>query len=113
MGQRTAPVRNHRFEDVLVQTRFGMPRTVFAPGMPDLLRDVDSVISGYLSTSFSAPHLYGDRLDEFIAESRALLASRSADGLFWDWPGDIAVVLAEKASPSTRSDGERSRYSAT
>ncbi len=100
MGEGTAPARSHRFEDILVQTRFGMPRTVFAPGLPDLLRDIDSVISGYLSTSFSAPHLYGDRLDEFIAESRALLESRSADGLFWDWPGDTAIVLAEKAASS-------------
>jgi SAM-dependent methyltransferase len=88
---------NHRFEDVLVQTRFGMPRTVVATGVPDLLRDADSVISGYLSMSFSAPDLYGDQLDEFIAESRELLESRSVDGLFWDWPGDTTVLLSEKA----------------
>ncbi len=103
MGQGTAPVRDHRFEDVLVETRFGMPRTVFAPGIPDLLRDVDSVISGYLSTSFSAPHLYGDRLDDFIADARALLESRSGDGLFWDWPGDTAIVIAEKPGLNPRS----------
>jgi SAM-dependent methyltransferase len=98
MGNGLAPVRKHSFEDVLVQSRFGMPRTVFAPGVPDLLRGVDSIVSGYLSTSFSAPHLYGDRLDEFIAESRALLESRSVDGLFWDWPGDTAILVCEKAS---------------
>jgi len=96
MGQGIAPARDHRFEDVLVETRFGKPRTVFAPGIPDLLRDIESVVSGYLSMSFSAPHLYGDRLHDFIAEARALLESRSADGLFWDWPGDTAVVLAAK-----------------
>jgi hypothetical protein len=27
---------------------------------------------------------------------RAVLASRSADGMFWDWPGDTEVVLARK-----------------
>jgi hypothetical protein len=27
---------------------------------------------------------------------RALLASRSADGIFWDWPGDTEVMLARK-----------------
>jgi hypothetical protein len=25
-----------------------------------------------------------------------LLASRSADGIFWDWPGDTEVMLARK-----------------
>lgn len=96
MGQGFAPVRNHRFEDILVQTRFAPPRSVFAPGIPDLLRGVDSVISGYLSLSSSAPHLFGDRLDDFVAEARALLESRSADGLFWDWPGDTEIVIAAK-----------------
>jgi SAM-dependent methyltransferase len=96
MGQGTAPVREHRFEDILVQTRFGAPRSLFAPGVPDLLRDVGSVISGYLSMSYSAPHLYGDTLEALIADARALLESRSSDGLFWDWPGDTEIVLAEK-----------------
>ena len=96
MGQGFAPVRNHRFDDILVQTRFAPPRSVFAPGIPDLLRGVDSVISGYLSLSSSAPHLFGDRLDDFVAEARALLESRSADGLFWDWPGDTEIVIAAK-----------------
>ena len=95
-GQGATPVSTHRFEDVLVRTRFGTPRTVFAPGMPNLLRDIDSVISGYLSLSWSAPHLYGDRLDEFINEVKDLLSARSADGLLWDWPGDTEVVLADK-----------------
>jgi hypothetical protein len=27
---------------------------------------------------------------------RALLASRSAEGIFWDWPGDTEVMLARK-----------------
>ena len=98
--QGMAAVDSHRFEDVLARARFGMPRTVVAPGVPDLLRDVDSVISGYLSMSYSAPDLYGDRLDEFIAESRALLESRSVDGLFWDWPGDTVIILSEKSSGS-------------
>jgi SAM-dependent methyltransferase len=97
-GQGKARLRDHKFEDILVQTRFGQPRSIFAPGVPDLLRDIDSVVSGYLSMSSSAPHLYGDQLDEFIAEARSLLEDRSRDGLFWDWPGDTEIVLAEKAA---------------
>jgi hypothetical protein len=27
---------------------------------------------------------------------RALLADRSPEGLFWDWPGDTEVVLARR-----------------
>ena len=96
VGQGTAPERAHTFEDVLVQTRFGAPRQFFVPGVPDLVRDSESVLSGYLSLAISAPHLFGDRLDDFAGEVRALLASRSADGVFWDWPGDAEVVIARK-----------------
>jgi SAM-dependent methyltransferase len=96
VGQGVAPVRTHTFGDVLVQTRFGVPHQFFVPGVPDLVRDSESVLSGYLSLAVSAPHLFGDRLDEFAGEVRALLASRSADGVFWDWPGDTEVVIARK-----------------
>jgi SAM-dependent methyltransferase len=95
-GQGTAPQRAHRFEDVLARTRFGSPRQFFVPGLPDLMRDSDSILSGYFSMSWAAPHLFGDRLDDFAAEVRALLARRSADGYFWDWPGDTEVVMARK-----------------
>jgi SAM-dependent methyltransferase len=89
-GQGASPLRAHRFEDVLVRTRFGLPQTIFVPGIPDLIRDSESVLSGYFSLSWSAPHLFGDRLEEFASEVRELLAGR----VFWDWPGDTAVILA-------------------
>jgi SAM-dependent methyltransferase len=96
VGQGVAPVRMHRFEDVLVRTRFGLPRSVFAPGVPDLVRDTESVLSGYFSMASSAPHLFGDRADEFAADVRELLRERSPEGVFWDWPGDTEIVLAQK-----------------
>ena len=86
----------HRFEDVLARTRFGVPQRFFVPGIPDLLRDSESVLSGYFSLSSSAPHLFGDRLVDFAGEVRALLANRSAKGIFWDWPGDTEVVMSRK-----------------
>jgi SAM-dependent methyltransferase len=95
-GQGLAPTRTHRFEDVLVRTRFGAPRSIFAPGIPDLLRDTESVVSGYFSMATSAPHLFGNRAGDFATEVRELLASRSPEGIFWDWPGDTEVVLARK-----------------
>jgi SAM-dependent methyltransferase len=96
VGRGFAPVRNHRFEDVLVSTRFGEPRSIFVPGIPDLVRDTDSVVSGYFSFATSAPHLFGDRAGDFADELRELLAARSPDGRFWDWPGDTEIVLARK-----------------
>jgi hypothetical protein len=95
-GQGTAPVRTRRFEDVLARTRFGAPRSIFAPGIPDLLRDSESVLSGYLSMSLSAPYLFGGCVEVFASEVRTLLASRSPDGIFWDWPSDTEVILARK-----------------
>jgi SAM-dependent methyltransferase len=95
-GQGIFPARTHRFEDVLARSRFGVPQQFFAPGLPDLRRDSESVLAGYLSLSSSAPHLFGDRLDDFTTEVRALLADRSADGMFWDWPGDTEVVMARR-----------------
>jgi SAM-dependent methyltransferase len=104
-GQGTAPVRNHRFEDVLVKTRFGAPQSIFIPGIPDLVRDSESVLSGYFSMTYAAPHLFGDRIDAFASEVRELLASRSPDGTFWDWPGDTEVILARKAGLEFAGDG--------
>jgi hypothetical protein len=95
-GQGPAPVREHRFEDILVRTRFGAPASIFVPGVPDVIRDSEGVLSGYFSFSWSAPHLFGDRVEEFAAEVRELLRSRSPEGVFWDWPGDTELILARK-----------------
>ena len=80
----------------MARTRFGKPRVVYAPGRPDVVRNVDSVLAGYLSMSYAAPHLFGDRLGAFEADVRALLTERSPTGLFWDWPGDTEILLARK-----------------
>lgn len=92
------PKRAHRFEDVLVRTRFDEPRQIFVLGIPDLVRDSESVLAGYFSMSSSTPPRFGDRLDDFAREVRELLASRSPEGVFWDWPGDTEVVLARRYS---------------
>ena len=60
------------------------------------MRDTDSVVSGYFSLAVSAPHLFGDRVGDFERELRELLAARSPDGFFWDWPGDTEIVIARK-----------------
>jgi SAM-dependent methyltransferase len=85
-----------RHEDVLARTRFSRPRRIFCVGRADIVQDIDGVLANYLSTSFAAPHLFGERLPVFEADFRAELAARSPSGLFWDWPGDTEILLACK-----------------
>ncbi|MDX6299105.1 MAG: hypothetical protein QOF53_319 [Nocardioidaceae bacterium] len=85
-----------RFEETLARTPFGPPRVTYAPGRPDLVRDVEGVIAGYLSLSFAAPPLFGARLADFVADLRALLEQRSPTGRFWDWPGDTEILIASR-----------------
>ena len=66
------------------------------PGHPRLVRNSDSVLSGYFSMSYSAPHLFGDRVEDFASDMCDLLASRSPEGIFWDWPGDTEVILVRR-----------------
>jgi SAM-dependent methyltransferase len=85
-----------RFEDTLSQTRFGGSRTIYAPGRPDLVRDIDTVVANYFSQSYAAPRWFGDRRADFEADLRHLLFEYSPTGLFWDWPGDTELVIATK-----------------
>ncbi len=95
-GQRFALPPTARHEDTLAHTRFGVPRQIFCPGRPDIVQDIDGVLANYFSTSFAAPHLFGDRRAQFEADVRAELVARSSSGLFWDWPGDTVILLANK-----------------
>lgn len=91
-----APPTHRADEDVIASTRFGAPQVIFAPGAADLVRSTESVLAGYFSFSWSAPHLFGDRAEAFATDVRKLLRSRSPDGVFWDWPGDTKLILARK-----------------
>lgn len=85
-----------RFEDILSQSRFGGSRTIYAPGRPDLIRDVDRVVANCFSLSYAAPRWFGDRRAAFEADLRRLLLEYSPSGLFWDWPGDTELVIATR-----------------
>jgi hypothetical protein len=51
---------------------------IFVPGISDLMRDIERVVSGYFSMSYAAPHLFGDRVEEFADEgARAAAAAFS------------------------------------
>jgi ubiquinone/menaquinone biosynthesis C-methylase UbiE len=85
---------SERFEETLARTAFGPPRLVYARGRPNLIREVDDVVANYLSMSYAAPHLFGERLGAFVADLRALLGQASPSGRFWDWPGDTQIWIA-------------------
>ena len=87
-----APLRGCARPDAL-----GEPRVLFLPGIPDLVRDSESVLSGYLSLASSAPHLFPDGGTAFAEEVRGLLAQRSPHGVFWDWPGRHRGCLGTEA----------------
>lgn len=91
-----APPAYRAEEDLIANTRFGAPQVIVAPGVPNLVRDAESVLAGYFSFSFSAPHLFGDQVEAFASDVRNLLGARSPAGVFWDWPGDTQVILAQK-----------------
>jgi SAM-dependent methyltransferase len=85
-----------RLEQTLARTRFGTPRVIRAPGRPDVIRDVDGVVAGYLSMSFAAAPLFGSRLEQFTAELHTLLEHHSPTGRFWDWPGDTEILISTR-----------------
>jgi SAM-dependent methyltransferase len=56
-------------------------------------RTADQVVSSIYSLSSSAPHLFGERLEEFDTELRRLLAQSSAEGLFCEQMGSITLDI--------------------
>lgn len=95
-GQGFAPESAISHAEVIGKSQFGPPRRLFCPGRPDIVQDVEAVLANYLSTSFAAPHLFGDKLEDFKKDVREALTSRSATGEFWDWPGDTQILIARK-----------------
>ncbi|HEU5101887.1 MAG TPA: class I SAM-dependent methyltransferase [Roseiflexaceae bacterium] len=95
-GQGFASWSEERHEHFIARSRFGALRRVYAPGRPDIVRNVDEVLANYFSMSYAAPHLFGDKRAEFAAAVRAALARQSPSGRFWDWPGDTEILLAVK-----------------
>ncbi len=72
-------------EDAIFQAAgFAPEQTVIVPDDRMLERDADDVVAWVLSTSSTAPHLFGDRLVDFERELRAVLAEASPEGRFSD-----------------------------
>ncbi|MGW0704310.1 class I SAM-dependent methyltransferase [Streptomyces sp. NPDC002867] len=67
---------------VLARAGFSGPQRHVVPGGQPLERTADDVVAGVFSMSFSAPHLFGPRRQEFEADLRRLLREVSASGRF-------------------------------
>lgn len=69
-------------DEVFQSAGFSPEQVVVVPDDRILERSADDVVAWVLSTSSTAPHLFGDRLDEFVADLRALLLEASPEGRF-------------------------------
>jgi SAM-dependent methyltransferase len=69
-------------DDVFRSVGFTGPELVVVPDGRTLARTIDDLVAAAFSMSFMAPHLFGDRVDEFEAEFRAALAVASPSGTF-------------------------------
>jgi hypothetical protein len=70
-------------EDAVFQAvGFAPEERVLVPDDRVLDRSIDDIVAWVLSTSSTAPHLFGERLGAFINDLRALLLEASPDGRF-------------------------------
>ena len=69
---------------------FSDPTRIEIPGSV-VVRSADEVVASVFSLSSAAPHLFGDRIADFEAELRALLAGASPHGRFSEQMREIAV----------------------
>ena len=83
-------------EAILRATGFAEPEHVRVPAGGPMRRGEDDLVAWGHSLSGSAPHLFGDRLDEFARELRALLRSASPTGRFGEQPPDTEVLIRRK-----------------
>jgi SAM-dependent methyltransferase len=61
---------------------FAGPEVVVVPDGRTVVRSIDDMVAETFSMSSSAPHLFGERVSEFEADLRRLLAQASPDGVF-------------------------------
>jgi SAM-dependent methyltransferase len=82
-------------DEPAVLARAGFPplERVVVPGREVLVRTVDEVVAHVFSMSSSAPHLYGEAVDDFERSLRDVLSEASPDGLFAERTGDTELRI--------------------
>jgi SAM-dependent methyltransferase len=69
-------------DEVFQAAGFAPEQIVVEPDDRTLERSVDDVVAWVLSTSSTAPHLFGNHLDHFVSDLRSLLRDASPEGQF-------------------------------
>ena len=86
------PLRGHARAHPLRQRRGSCSR----PGAPDLVQDVDGVLSDYHSMSFSPRTSSATARRVRRRGARRTRLRTPQTGEFWDWPGDTEILIARK-----------------
>jgi len=89
-GSRTANPSGE--DEVMTAAGFSGPRRLTVPAHVHE-RSEDDVVASVFSLSWAAPHLFGERIDEFEAALRALLRRVSAEGRFAEQAREIDLVI--------------------
>jgi ubiquinone/menaquinone biosynthesis C-methylase UbiE len=69
-------------DDVFQQAGFPAAETVTVPDQRTIERTIDDVVASVFSSSSTAPHLFGDRRQDYEQDMRAILARASPSGRF-------------------------------
>jgi SAM-dependent methyltransferase len=80
-------------EDVMLAAGFDAPRRLDVSGAGVLERSEDDVVAYVYSRSLSAPHLFGERREEFERDLRALLRRFSPQGRFCERARQLELVI--------------------
>jgi SAM-dependent methyltransferase len=81
-GQGFRDTSPDREDEVFQRAGFAPEQIVIVPDDRVLVRSADDVVAWVLSTSSTAPHLFGERLGDFVDDLRDLLLETSPAGLF-------------------------------
>jgi SAM-dependent methyltransferase len=93
-GQGTLPDGNRSGEEAVMRAAgYDGPQRIEVARGEIATRTLDEVVSAVFSLSGSAPHLFGDRQEDFERDLRALLRETSANGLFAERLREIELVL--------------------
>jgi SAM-dependent methyltransferase len=69
-------------DEVFQDAGFAAEQIVVVPDDRRITRSADDIVAWVLSTSSTAPHLFGEQLGDFVQDLRSLLLEMSPDGLF-------------------------------
>lgn len=99
-GFRTAPTGSDTGEveaEIYVAAGFRLAGQVETPRRV-LTRTADQIVASVFSLSYAAPHLFGERTDEFEAALRAVLAEASPEGVFSEEMREIVADIWRRGS---------------